>query len=378
MASHGTVLVAGAGIGGLALGCALQQAGMKFEIFDRAPSLSVAGAGIVMQPAAMLALRRLGLDAEVTRAGHELRRGTGKNASGLVLHTTQLDEFGATPVAIHRARLQATLLAAVDASSLHTGRAIVSYEEDDRGVHVLLDDGTRATGALLIGADGLHSVVRRQLLGETPLRYAGYTSWRGVAPLGGLSLAHEIIEIWGRGLRFGMVPIAADETYWFAVANEPAGLSDPDHRLTVLERFAGFGETVRALVEASPVERILRTDIHDRKPVSAWSKGRVSLLGDAAHPTTPNLGQGGCMAIEDAVVLAHCLTGNARLSDALRKYERKRVAHTTKIVNASWQFGRIGQLEGRVVTWLRDWALRATPQRQIRARLRESAVFSVD
>ena len=378
MPSHGTVLIAGAGIGGLSLGCALQRAGIPFEIFERAPSLGTAGAGIVMQPAAMLALRTLGLDAAVARVGHELKCGTGKTASGTVLHSTRLDEFGAPSIALHRARLQATLLAAIDPARIHTGRELLSYEQDEAAVHARFNDGSRASGALLIGADGLHSAVRRQLLGDTPLRYAGYTTWRGVAPVSGLSPAHEAMEIMGRGLRFGIVPIADAESYWFAVANAPAGGSDPDHRATVLERFVGFGEPVRALVEASPAERILRTDIHDRKPVSKWSEGRVCLLGDAAHPTTPNLGQGGCMAIEDAVVLAHALAKQPRLADALHTYEQKRVARTAKIVNASWQFGRVAQLEGRFATWLRDLALRATPASQIRARLRENAQFSLD
>src|SRR5450432_1321957 len=141
MPSGGRVLIAGAGIGGLALGAALQQAGKEFEIFERAPSLGAAGAGIVMQTSAMLALRHLGLDSEVARAGHELRRGTGKNASGRVLHTVRLDEFGAPSIAIHRARLQAILLLAVDASRVHSGRELVSYEEDDEGVHAQFKDG---------------------------------------------------------------------------------------------------------------------------------------------------------------------------------------------------------------------------------------------
>ncbi|HEY3256791.1 MAG TPA: FAD-dependent monooxygenase [Polyangiaceae bacterium] len=378
MALEGTVLIAGAGIGGLALGCALQRAGIPFEIFERAPSLGAAGAGIVMQTAAMLALRHLGLDEAVARVGHELKRGTGKNAAGAVLHSTRLDEFGAPSIAIHRARLQATLLGAVGASRVHTERELVRYEQDEHEVHAQFSDGSRASGALLIGADGLHSATRQQLLGDTPLRYAGYTSWRGVAPVAGLSPAHEAIEIWGRGLRFGIVPIADNETYWFAVANAPAGEADVDRQAALLERFANFAEPVHALLEATPAERILRTDIQDRKPVSTWSNGRVCLLGDAAHPTTPNLGQGGCMAIEDAVVLAHCLGKHAALRDALTAYERKRVAHTSKIVNASWQFGRIAQLEGGFVTWLRDLALRATPESQVRARLRENAQFSLD
>lgn len=376
MPNHGTVLIAGAGIGGLALGCALQKAGIAFEIFERAPSFDNVGAGIVMQTAAMLALRHLGLDEAVARAGHELKRGTGKNAAGAVLSSTQLDEFDAPSIAIHRARLQATLLGAIDATHVHTGREVVGFEQDSHAVHALFSDGSRASGALLIGADGLHSATRRQLLGDTPLRYAGYTSWRGVAPVAAAN-PHEVFEIWGRGLRFGIVPIADDETYWFAVANAPAGEKDAQRGM-LLQRFAGFGESARAILAATPEERIFRTDISDRKPVSTWSQGRVSLLGDAAHPTTPNLGQGGCMAIEDAVVLAHCLGKHDTFTSALQAYERKRVPHTTKIVDASWQFGRIAQLEGGFTTWLRDLALRATPQSQIRARLRENAQFSLD
>jgi len=378
MPIDGTVLIAGAGIGGLALGCALQQAGIAFQIFERAPSLGAAGAGIVMQTSAMLALRRLGLDSAVAREGHELKRGTGKNATGVLLHSTRLDEFGAPSIAIHRARLQATLLAAVDAAQIHTGHELRGYEQDQHQVHALFEDGSRATGALLVGADGLRSAVRRQLLGDTPLRYAGYTSWRAVAPVFGLSPAHEAIEIWGRGLRFGIVPISQAETYWFAVANAPAGEADSEARATLLERFSGFVDPVRALLEATPAERIFRTDIHDRKPVATWSDRRVCLLGDAAHPTTPNLGQGGCMAIEDAVVLAHHLHEHARLTDALAAYERKRIVHTTKIVNASWNFGRVAQLEGKLSTWFRDLAMRATPEAQVRARLRENARFSLD
>ncbi|HET7545999.1 MAG TPA: FAD-dependent monooxygenase [Polyangiaceae bacterium] len=375
--NHGTVLIAGAGIGGLSLGCALQHAGIAFEIFERAPSLGTVGAGIVIQTAAMLALRHLGLDEAVARAGHETKRGTGKNAAGVVLHSTRLDEFGAPSIAIHRARLQATLLGALPSARVHAGREVVGYEQDEHGVQALFSDGSRASGQLLIGADGLHSATRRQLLGDTPLRYSGYTSWRGVAPMAPSTPAHEVFEIWGRGLRFGIVPIADAETYWFAVANAAEGGTEAD-RAMLVQRFASFGEPARALLEATPPERIVRTDIKDRKPVSSWTQGRVSLLGDAAHPTTPNLGQGGCMAIEDAVVLAHCLGKHTAYADAFAAYERKRVEHTTKIVNASFQFGRIAQLEGGFTTWLRDLALRATPDAQIRARLRDNAQFSLD
>ncbi|MEO8978931.1 MAG: FAD-dependent monooxygenase [Polyangiaceae bacterium] len=379
MSIDGTVLIAGAGIGGLALGCALQRAGIEFEIFERASTLSDRGAGILVQAGAMQALRHIGLDSLVANAAHELWCGTAKNVAGKLLSTTRLDELPAPTVAIHRGVLQSTFLGTLENSRIHTGKAIAGFEQDESGVRALFEDGTpSSSGALLIGADGLRSAVRRQLLGDGAPRYAGYTSWRGIAPLGGLTPEHEILEIWGRGLRFGIVPLGPAESYWFAVANSAAGEVDVDSRAAVLQRFAHFSDPVLALVQATPSDRILRTDIQDRKPVRSWSLGRVALLGDAAHPTTPNLGQGGGMAIEDAVVLAHCLSSSVGVPDALAAYEARRVARTAAVVNASWQFGRLAQLDGRASCWLRDLALRATPRSVIERRLREDAHFSLD
>ena len=373
-----TVLIAGAGIGGLALGVALQQARIKYEIFERVATPREAGAGILVQAGAMRALRHLGLESEVVSLGCELERGTGRNVAGTLLSTTSFDQLGAPTVAIHRARLHSALLGALEQGHIHLGRAVRTFEQNEHGVRAVFDDGGRSSvGGLLIGADGLRSAVRGELFGDAPPRYAGYTSWRGIAPCAGLVPHQEILEIWGRGLRFGAVSLGPGETYWFAVANAPAGELDADQRAAVLARFAHFSGAVLALVQATPAESVLRTDIEDREPIATWSRDRVALLGDAAHPTTPNLGQGGSMAIEDAVVLSHCLSTRASLRDALAAYERARVARTAEIVNASWRFGRVAQMDGRLGCWLRDLALRSTPQSVIRRRLLESASFSL-
>jgi 2-polyprenyl-6-methoxyphenol hydroxylase-like FAD-dependent oxidoreductase len=373
-----TVLIAGAGIGGLALGAALQRARIRYEIFERVTTLREVGAGILVQAGAMRALRHIGLESEVVSLGCQLERGTGRNVAGALLSTTPFAGLGAPTVAIHRARLHSALLGALDKDRVHLGRKIQSFVQDEHGVRALFEDGSRSpVGGLLIGADGLRSAVRGQLLGDAPPRYAGYTSWRGIAPSAGLVPSKEILEIWGRGLRFGAVSLGPAETYWFAVANAPAGEPDADRRATVLARFAHFSGPALALVRATPAESVLRTDIEDRAPIASWSRERVALLGDAAHPTTPNLGQGGSMAIEDAVVLSHCLSTHASVRDALAAYERARVARTTAIVNASWRFGRVAQMEGRLSCWLRDLTLRSTPQSVIRRRLLESASFSL-
>jgi len=288
------------------------------------------------------------------------------------------DELGAGFVAIQRARLHDAFARSLEKTPVRLGRECVGFDDDGTGVTVRFADGTSERASLLVGADGLHSAVRRALLGDAPLRYAGYTSWRAIAPrVPGVSDGCGA-EIWGRGLRFGYVPVNANEIYWFAVANAPEGGRDDDAHAFVAERFADFCAPAPALVAATPKERVFRTDIHDRPPITSWSRGRVTLLGDAAHPTTPNLGQGGCMAIEDAVTLAHYLATKGSYDAAFAAYETKRVARTSRIVEASYKFGRIAQLDGAVSTALRNLVMRATPASVVAKELRKNAEFRLD
>jgi 2-polyprenyl-6-methoxyphenol hydroxylase-like FAD-dependent oxidoreductase len=372
------VLIVGAGIGGTALARALATRGISFELYERAAEVREVGAGIVMQAGAMLALRSVGLDGEVLEAGREIERGSGRAASGKVLHSLPLDflrrELGAPMVALHRARLQRVLLGSLEPERVHLGKELERVEQRGSSVVVHFADGTRSEGTVLVGADGLRSRVRTEILGESELRYSGYSSYRGIARGDGFA-ENETMEIWGRGARFGIVPIGHGETYWFAVVNAPENERSDDPRGFVLSRFASFMDPVRAVVEATPSERILRTDIHDRVPISSWSRGRVTLLGDAAHPTTPNLGQGGCMAIEDAVTLAHALASQPDVGRAFALYEDRRVARTARIVEDSFKFGKIAQLEGRFSTWLRDLLLVATPESVVGARMLAAARF---
>jgi 2-polyprenyl-6-methoxyphenol hydroxylase-like FAD-dependent oxidoreductase len=375
------VLIIGAGIGGLTLARALTTEGLRCAIFERAPDLSTAGAGIMLQTAAMLALRRIGLDAPVAAAGAELQVGWSATDRGRPLGRSSFtflkEQLGVPTVALHRARLQRVLREAAPEVPLHFGRTLTGFEGDASGVTATFGDGTRARGALLVGADGLRSVVRRQLLGEQPLRYAGYTSWRGIARSDQPSAQHAVAELWGSGARFGFAGIGPGETYWFAVLDAPPGEKD-DHPLdTVKGHFGHFPAPVSALLAATPPDRVLRTDIHDRPPVPTWTSGRVTLLGDAAHPTTPDLGQGGCMAIEDAVVLAYALARAPSFTDAFTCYEKERVPRTTAIVEASRRFGQVAQLRNPVAVWLRDSLLRLTPQRTIRKQLLKTASFAL-
>ncbi|MGC4091102.1 MAG: FAD-dependent monooxygenase [Polyangiaceae bacterium] len=377
MAFGGKVGIIGAGIGGLALARALCGREIPCEVFERAPALEPLGAGLLVHPGAMLALRELGLDERLADAAQEVTRGLAVTQGGIVLQDSSLSalrqQVGAGTFGISRARLQALLLDGLTPPRL--ARSFERYQASDAAVTAHFEGGEKADCAILVGADGLHSRVRTQLLGEEPLRYAGYTSWRGIAHGDHFFEPGELREIWGRGERFGVVPVGHGETYWFAVANAVAGQRDDDSLAEVERRFASWSEPIGKLLAATPRERVLRTDVYDRKPGKRWSDSRVTLLGDAAHPMTPNLGQGACMAIEDAVVLARCLDEASDVASALSQYEAQRVPRTTHFVQSSWQLGKMAQLESPPLIWLRNWMLRATPSSVVDKQMRRNAEF---
>ena len=220
-----------------------------------------------------------------------------------------------------------------------------------------------------VGADGIHSAVRAQVLGDGPPRYAGYTAWRAVVALDATGMLQEDLpvgELWGPGTVAGLVPLADGRLYWFGTRPAPAGEQDTHERRKreVLERFAGWHPAVGRVVEATPAEAILRHDILDRPPRRGWSCGRITLLGDAAHPMTPHLGQGACQALEDAVVLADRLADAAGAADvprALAGYEAVRYRRTAPLVRRSRLVGRVAQLRSPALRRLRDAAMVRVP-----------------
>ena len=353
-------VVVGGGIGGLAAGVALRRAGWDVAVFERAPELREAGAGITLWTNAVKVLRRIGAGPAVEAAAHPIARSEVRDWRGRLINTIDFAamsaRLGAPTVGVHRADLQAALADVLGRDHLRLGKECVGYEPDAAGVTARFADGSAEPGDVLIGADGLKSAVRRQLLGDEPLRYAGYTAWRGVGVIDRpeLPLGLTILAM-GRGSQVGALPIGKGRTYWFATANVPAGGDGPgDHKTDLLKRFADWWPLVPAVIEATPAEAILRNDISDRRPVRRWTDGRVALLGDAAHPTTPNMGQGACQAIESAAVLARHLDGAADLPAALAAYAESRFARTAMITNRSWTYGKVFALEAGWACWLRD------------------------
>ncbi len=354
------IVIAGAGIGGLTLGCALARAGLPFVIFERAAELRPAGAGIALSQNAFAALAHLGLEQPARAAGKALGQAVICDQTGRTLIAAKGPSVGGT-VAMARSDLQTVLLDSLG-GLVETGRAVRGYRARPGGVLVEMEDGEEIKADLLVGADGLHSTVRAIMRGREPLRYAGYTSWRAIVE--GVPLPNEehATESWGIGQRFGVAAIGGGRVYWFAVADAPAGQADgPDPRPALLARFAGWHDPVERLIAATPPARVLRTDIHDRPPIDRWIEGYVTLLGDAAHPMTPNLGQGGCQAIEDAVVLASALARFGEVQPALLHYQKRRLARANGFVVRSWRFGQLAHLRAAPMRWLRDHALRAMP-----------------
>ena len=236
---------------------------------------------------------------------------------------------------MHRADLLSMLMGEVDPAHLHTDRHCTGFVSDSTGVTAQFARAESARGDLLIGADGLHSIVRAHLFGTAPPRYAGYTAWRSVVDFRLTPLVAS--ESWGRGRRFGIVPLDERRVYWFATDNAPEHEHDPNEsaRVRLRRMFRGWHAPIEALIDASDESDVLRNDIYDRDPLARWTEGRVTLLGDAAHPMTPNLGQGACQAIEDAVVLAASLAMSPSIDAALRGYEARRIPRTSLMVRLS-------------------------------------------
>ena len=364
------ITIVGGGIGGLTTAIALHRRGHEVAVYERSAELREAGAGITLWPNAMRVLFDLGVGDAVASRGTHLALATMRTADGKTLGVTETAalerHFGAPAIALHRADLQAALVEALPGDVLHLGATCsgVTVDRERPRVHFL--DRPNVESDLVIGADGIHSAVRRHLFPSIETRYSGYTGWRGVTR----HSATAVVETWGRGARFGHVPIGAGRVYWFATQNAPAGTtrSATENRAHLLEIYGQWHAPIRELIATTPADAILQNDIIDIAPFATWHRGRAVLLGDAAHPTTPNLGQGACMAIESAAVLAEELA-RGNIDAAIAAYVRRRARRVARITTESWRIGRIGQLEGRFSTTIRNVAMRAMPQRLTERRL---------
>ncbi|UVI32699.1 FAD-dependent monooxygenase [Paenibacillus spongiae] len=366
-----TAIVIGAGIGGLSAAIALQQIGWRVKIFDKVSELADVGAGIVLAANAMKALERLGAAEQVRRRGAAVGKAEVRTWDGKLIvdlpTARQAERYGTPGYLIHRGELQKVLLQQLrPETEVKLGYKLVSWDMTGSQVTACFEDGSKTEGALLIGADGVRSAVRERLFGSEPLRYSGFTALRGIAAYDDPHYSAELgggFEAWGPGKRFGFSHLGQGRVFWFAAINSPADahVARGLRKQAALQHFQGWYNPIEAVIEATEESAILSHPIYDRKPLKAWSTGCVTLLGDAAHPMLPNLGQGGAQAMEDAVVLAFSLQSASGIPEALAMYERLRIGRTARMVSQSRKMGRMVQLENPLAVAARNALLRTIP-----------------
>lgn len=355
-------IIIGGGIGGLATAKALLQIGHEVEVYERVSELTEVGAGIGLWTNGLQVLEQLGvhntnihsIDVNETN----LLDTQGNRLSGVDFTREENNGFDLVRF-FHRAELLDCLKAALPEAVIHLGKVCVGYTEAHDNVAVSFADGTIARGTYLIGADGIHSAIRSRLWGEEAPRYSGYTAWRGVVPFDGKV---KYGEYWGKGARFGIFPLTENRIYWFATQNVAAGEKAPfGEQAYLLERFGRWARPIGDLIEQTPENKILRNDVVDRKPAKQWGKGLATLLGDAAHPMTPNMGQGACQALEDALALRKAFEGAPYIEPALRKYEKSRMKRANGFVSQSFQVGKMGQMSSSIGVKMRNMLMKNMP-----------------
>jgi 2-polyprenyl-6-methoxyphenol hydroxylase-like FAD-dependent oxidoreductase len=359
------ILIIGGGIGGLALALALKQFGLRAVVCERTAVLKEVGAGLLLTPNATWILHQLGLLENLSAKAHVVRTWQILDKSGRLLQQFRSKAEDVPSINTARAVLQEVLVAQISPGDLLLGYSAENVVEGTDGTWtVRFSNGIVRKCRLLIGADGGRSVIREKVFSEAPPRYCGYVGWRAIVDEVPSGWGREVVaESWGAGCRFGIAPISESRTYWYSTENVPSGWSIPtgERKAYLLEKFGGWHDPIRALIQATPEDRILLNDISDHSTLPRWHRDRVALLGDAAHLMSPNLGQGAAMALEDAWVLARCLAKYGLSERALREYEKLRKWRVTRVVWQSRQLGRLIQLENPVLWRLRNFGLWLTP-----------------
>lgn len=372
------IFIIGGGIGGLATAIALEKAGFKPTVFERAERLREVGAGLTLWSNAVKVLRWLGLEEQILAQSSEVKSMVTVDHRGGRLTETDLDlisqRAGAPSICVGRPELLRILVQSFDSSRVLLGHACVGFRQDASGVEVEFANGKREKCDLLIGADGIHSVIRAGLNGESPPRYAGYACWRGIANVKTYPVSESaVFFLLGSGSQIGLFPCGEEKIYWFATRNCARNEAEApkESKDEILGFFREWHHRVNDVIEATPETEIVKNAIIDRPPCHTWAKGRVALLGDAVHATTPNLGQGACQALEDAVMLAESLSRNSDIETSIRRYETSRARRAAMVIQESWALGKVLQWQSPPAVWFRNAVLKLKLNKH-----RETKVFS--
>jgi 2-polyprenyl-6-methoxyphenol hydroxylase-like FAD-dependent oxidoreductase len=344
--AHQQFVIIGAGIAGLATAVALQRHGHDVTVLE-SRSDTTSGAGISIWPNALAALDHIGLGDAVREAGGRVTAGALRWRNGAWLRRPSRERIvtalGEPLVVVRRSALNDVLAGALTDDTVYYGVTAEEVEQTSNGVRITLSDSTTRQAAAVIGADGTHSMVARHLNGPLRNRYAGYTAWRGIADYRlDPYLAGETL---GAGVECGHVPLGPDHTYWFATERAQEGRVAPEGELAYLQsKFASWAAPLPDLLAATDPAVVLHNDLYDRDPARTWSRGPIVVVGDAAHPMRPHLGQGGCQGLEDAAILAAVVNQTGDVATAFARFAKFRGPRVRALVRESAWIGKLVNL----------------------------------
>lgn len=355
-----SISIIGAGIGGLTLGNILKQHGLDFTIYESAPEIKPVGSGIMMAINAMQIFDILGLKEKIEKAGNKIHGISITDEKLKLISKTDVLElekkYNSCNVAIHRADLQKILADNIGFEPIKLNHSLKEIQKKENYL-LHFENRTEIESKIVFGADGIHSKIRNQIFGTGSIRNTQQMCWRGLAEFDLPERFHqEAIEAWGKGKRFGFVKMTDRKIYWYAVINKR--IYKPNNSLS--ENFHGFHPLILNIIDSTLQENIILNEIIDLTPIPTWYSENLCLMGDAAHATTPNLGQGACQAIEDAYIIGKLLEKNKDFNlifEQFQKIRRKKVDH---VVETSLKIGQISQWEKG--TYLRNFLMRLVPE----------------
>lgn len=371
------ISIVGAGIGGISTALALEKTGWQVQLFEAAHSLQPVGAGIVMAINAMQVFKKLEIHQEIVEAGNRISimKITDQQMNPLsVMDLRDFEkQFGVHNVAILRSDLLAVLARNLQQTPIHFSKKLKEIEVGTK-LNLHFEDESSHACSGLIAADGIHSVVRKTLFPKSKIRGTGQICWRGIAKMElPPSYHHTAIESWHSGKRFGFVKINQQMVYWYALVKESM---IKDRQKMPIHLFRVFHQDIQEIIAATPFENIIVHEITDLEPIPNWHQKNICLMGDAAHATTPNLGQGACQAVEDAYTLSTALNINPDLSSAFKSYQSLRMQKANRIVKNSRKIGNLAHLENPILQTLRNQIMKIEPAAFSRKRLAQ--FFSIN
>lgn len=375
-----SIAIVGAGIGGLTTAIAFEKLGHSVTIFESSPSIKPVGAGLGLGGNAVGAFKVLGVEQAVISKGRLLQNFPILDQNGKMISNVYSDKiksrFSIENFSIHRTDLHTVLFDQIKHSEIQLNKRLAKIEQTGDAYKLEFVDNSHVFADVVIGADGIHSRTRTFVNPSSKTRYAGYVCWRAVT-----ESAIEIesgFETWGKNGRFGAVPLSNNRIYWFLCINADSPNQYQEFTKDDLARlFEDYHDPIPPIINSTPNETLIYNPIIDLEPHRRFAKGRVLLIGDAAHATTPNLGQGACQAIEDVATLYQILQKEPDYEQAFKAFEKRRIKRTHFIVNTSYRVGKIAQLENQFLCALRNAFMRAMPTVVSNKQL-EKVVYDVD